>query len=492
MSSRRGWREDGVFFEHNSPCRDSDRHRHCDGRWRGVISLGFDTDGRRIRRKVSGKTKAIVQDRLKALHSDVETGVRAQPNYTVRRAAEDWLAQGLHGRSPKTIKKNENVLTPILATIGGMRLRELTADDVHQALAAMALRYSSAAVAMGHNALTRAIRHAEARDLVRRNVAMLVDTPKGQAGRPSKSLSLDQASALLAAAEGTRMHAYIALCLATGIRTEEARALRWEHVDFGDPVASPPVPASAAVWRSVRSHGDTKTEKSRRTLALPEMAVNALWAHRERQAGERAAAGLTWSDRDLVFSTRTGAALDAANVRREFRAACKAAEYRRGLDTTGTASLIRVADVQLGSASRGDRAARGPLEHQDHRGCLPARAAAGADHWSRSHGQAFQGTCVPVAATLATRTGCHGTILPTCRCVRGPTTGDHVVNRSISRRLRCVRRDGAFCGYRWETRWRDSRAPRREPEDPVGVAVGCGPVVRRRAAGLRSSKSRPR
>ena len=91
---------------------------------------------------MSGKTKAIVQDRLKALHSDVEAGVRAQPNYTVRRAAEDCLEQGLHGRSPKTIKKNENVLTPILATIGGMRLRELTADDVHQALAAMALRYS--------------------------------------------------------------------------------------------------------------------------------------------------------------------------------------------------------------------------------------------------------------------------------------------------------------------------------------------------------------
>ena len=86
------------------------------------------------------------------------------------------------------------------------------------------------------------------------------------------------------------MHAYIALCLATGIRTEEARALRWEHVDFGDPVANPPVPASAAVWRSVRSHGDTKTEKSRRTLALPEMAVNALWAHQEaasRRTGRR-------------------------------------------------------------------------------------------------------------------------------------------------------------------------------------------------------------
>jgi integrase len=194
----------------------------------------------------------------------------------------------------------------------------------------MALRYSSAAVAMGHNALTRAIRHAEARDLVRRNVAMLVDTQKGQAGRPSKSLSLEQASALMAAAEGTRMHAYIALCLATGIRTEEARALRWEHVDFGNPVANPPAPASAAVWRSVRSHGDTKTEKSRRTLALPEMAVSALWAHRELQVNERAASGLTWSDRDLVFSARTGAPLDAANVRREFKAICEAAKIGGG------------------------------------------------------------------------------------------------------------------------------------------------------------------
>ena len=190
-----------------------------------MISLGFGADGKRIRRKVSGKTKAIVQDRLKTLHGDLDAGVRASPNYTVRRAAEDWLKEGLDGRSAKTVKKNENVLALILTTIGARRLRELTAGEVHQALTTMALRYSSAAVVMGHNALTRAIRHAEARDLVGRNVAMLVGTPKGQAGRPSKSLSLslEQASALLAAAEGTRMHAYITLCLATGIRTEEAR-----------------------------------------------------------------------------------------------------------------------------------------------------------------------------------------------------------------------------------------------------------------------------
>ena len=239
------------------------------------------------------------------------------------------------------------MLAPILAAIGARRLRELTAADVQQALTVMAARYSTAAVAMGHNALTRVIRHAEARDLVARNVATLVDTPKGQAGRPSKSLTLEQASALLAAASDIRMHAYIALCLATGIRTEEARALRWEHINLGNPTADPPIPASAAVWRSVRAHGDTKTEKSRRTLALPHMAADALRTLKQQQTADRHAIGARHTGQDLVFATRTGGPMDAANVRREFRAICTTA----GIGTGWTPRELRHSFVSLMSIS---------------------------------------------------------------------------------------------------------------------------------------------
>ena len=35
---------------------------------------------------------------------------------------------------------------------------------------------------------------------------------------------------MLAAAEHTRWHVYVALSLLVGLRTEEARALRWDHV----------------------------------------------------------------------------------------------------------------------------------------------------------------------------------------------------------------------------------------------------------------------
>ena len=52
---------------------------------------------------------------------------------------------------------------------------------------------------------------------------------------------------VLNAAKDTRLEAYLTLSLMTGIRTEEARALTWEHVDLdGDPAADPPVPPHVA------------------------------------------------------------------------------------------------------------------------------------------------------------------------------------------------------------------------------------------------------
>jgi integrase len=149
--------------------------------------------------------------------------------------------------------------------------------------------------------------HAEAHDLVGRNVATLVDNPKGQVGRPSRSFTLEQSLALLEAARESRLNAYVVLSLATGIRTEEARELHWDHVDLdGDPSAARPVPPSVAVWRSVREGGDTKTAKSRRTLALPQAAVQALHDHRKRQAEDGLAAGSLWQDHGLVFASAIG------------------------------------------------------------------------------------------------------------------------------------------------------------------------------------------
>ena len=319
--SRRGFRDDAIYFDHTGDCRDTRYHKGCPGRWRGAVSLGYGPDGKRIRRKVGGRTKQEVKKKLEELHADLTAGIAAPDGrYTVGQAIEDWLRDGLDGRAGKTVTLNRGALQPFVDRIGKRSLRELTAQDVRLVLTDIAATRSSRTVVIAHNAIERAIRHAEANDHVRRNVASLVRPPSGQPGRPSKSLTLDQAMTLMAAAEDSPVGAYVVLGLLTGIRAEEARALTWEHVDLdGDPDAAPPVPPHVAVWRSVRAHGDTKTEKSKRTLRLPERAVAVLRQHRAWQADQRLLAGELWQEHDLVFSSSVGTPLDAANVRRAFK-----------------------------------------------------------------------------------------------------------------------------------------------------------------------------
>src|SRR5262249_39287952 len=149
----------------------------------------------------------------------------------------------------------QDTVKPLRERLGDVKLRELTAGDVQETLDALAGRLSTRSLQIIRNCLERAIRQAEVRDLVGRNVAALVKAPAGRAGRPSKSLTLEQAQELLSAARGSRLYAYVVLSVMTGLRTEELRALRWTEVDLDG--------GTVAVYRAVRASADTKTPKSR-------------------------------------------------------------------------------------------------------------------------------------------------------------------------------------------------------------------------------------
>ncbi|MBA2452911.1 MAG: site-specific integrase, partial [Chloroflexia bacterium] len=62
----------------------------------------------------------------------------------------------------------------------------------------------------------------------------------------------------------------------------------------------------------------TKTTRSRRTIPLPAVTIDALRQHRVRQLEERLMLGGEWNDHGLVFTTSLGTPLDARNVRRWF------------------------------------------------------------------------------------------------------------------------------------------------------------------------------
>ena len=324
------------------------------GGWVGAISLGFDGQGKRQRIKRKAKTKTELKEKLITVVAEREAGLKTSGNYTVRDAVQDWLDKGLRGRDPETIRTNRILIDHhLLPLIGEIKLTELTADDVDNWLEGRSGQLATTTLQRLHANLKRAIRQAQARDRVLRNVAELVSTPRGTGGRPSKAMTFEQAMTMLEHARQSRWHAYVVVSLLTGIRTEEARALQWSHVVawVQDEEEWQPVTEAGFghenfaiyVWRSVRASGDTKTRKSRRTLELPDRAAKALKEHHTLQVRERLAAGPLWHESGLVFTSQTGQPLDDANVRRAFRSITRRAK----LGTNWTPRELRHSFVSI-------------------------------------------------------------------------------------------------------------------------------------------------
>ena len=167
--------------------------------------------GKRQRRWVTGKTKTEAKQKLLALRRDQSDRLSTEHRtYTVREAVESWLEHGLTDRDEHTVT-NRTILarTHVIPALGNRRLVDLNSEEIDAWLAAKSETLSTDTLHRLLSILRRSIRRAQARELVRRNVALLCEAPRGTGGRPSKSLTLQQATNLLAAAEGTSMNAYM-------------------------------------------------------------------------------------------------------------------------------------------------------------------------------------------------------------------------------------------------------------------------------------------
>ncbi len=205
---------------------------------------------------------------------------------------------------------------------------------------------------------------------VKRNVVMLCEIPAGQHGRPSKALTLDQAETVLTAAESSPLCAYIVLSLLIGARTEELRALTWDHVDLiGQPDADPEVAPSIAVWRSVRTDGDTKTRRSRRTLRMPTRCVEALRRHQWVQQTATTLAGTN--------STSTTSCPPQPSALPLTRTPTRVPQSGQGgrpdpgrVDTTRDETQLRITAVRIRSRTGRHRPTGRPQRHSSHRNRL--------------------------------------------------------------------------------------------------------------------------
>jgi hypothetical protein len=125
-TARRGHGEGSVY-------RDA-----ANGTWVGAISLGWRPDGSRMRRKVTGRTKTEVREKLKKFQAEADAGLKTSASYTVAKAVDDWAAEALDGLADKTVRSHVDLLRPVTMLIGNVPLRDLTAQDVRRTLSKLA------------------------------------------------------------------------------------------------------------------------------------------------------------------------------------------------------------------------------------------------------------------------------------------------------------------------------------------------------------------
>ena len=153
-TARRGHGEGSIY-------RDA-----ANGTWVGAISLGWRPDGTRIRRKVTGRTKTDVREKLKRLRAEADAGLKTSASYTLAKAVDDWAAEALDGLVAKTVRSHVDLLRSVTMLTGQIPLRDLTVHDVRRTLKKLAETRSTRTMASTHNVLVRAIRHAEAKTLI--------------------------------------------------------------------------------------------------------------------------------------------------------------------------------------------------------------------------------------------------------------------------------------------------------------------------------------
>jgi integrase len=181
-----------------------------------------------------------------------------------------------------------------------------------------------------------------------RNPAALVDAPR-LVRKEVTPLDPDNARKLLATAAGSRFEAIYATALTLGLRRGEVLGLRWSDVDFDartlrvNQSIQRLKTGAASGHRTALVTTETKSDRSRRTIALPESVIPGLRLQRARQAQQRLAAGLNWNGSgDLIFTNRVGNPVEPRVLDRDYKALLKRAE----LPTT-----LRFHDLRHSAAS---------------------------------------------------------------------------------------------------------------------------------------------
>jgi len=307
-STKRSDGEGSIYYEE---ARD---------RWVGVLVVGW-RDGKPVRKKVVGKSKAGAASKLRQLREDI-MGRRlpAGKSPTVEAWMTYWLREIVANRNKASTAAayGTYVNRYIVPLLGSHKLDRLTPEHIEAAWRVLettgcpgkvgAKPLSSTSIHQAHVILSRALTVAMQRGYLTSNAANLMDAPSVRT-QAMQVLTKANAQAVVAAARESRNAARWTVAFTLGLRQGEALGLRWSDVDLETGVLTVRHSLGRVKGQGLVL-GDVKSRTGERPIVLPKPLLAELKAHRTAQNTERLAAGSWWQDTDHVFANPDGRPID--------------------------------------------------------------------------------------------------------------------------------------------------------------------------------------
>ena len=285
--------------------------------WIATYSVPGDVNGagRPRIRKVSGPTRASVLDRRREriAAATAVNGNTLRALTTVQDYCEWWLTvvQAPRVRPSSLQAFRARVTYDRLGDLASMHLTEVRPQDVALWQQRLLTSLAPKTVADSRTALAQVFDAALDHDLISANPVRRVKAPRVE-HRVGRALSVDEVRRLVAATEGYRYGAVLAILYGQGWRVSEALGLAWEDLDLETGVAH----VRRAVIE-VSGHGrrlaPPKTAGAEGKHILLPGVIRRLERWRQLQVEEREAAGTLWETHrydgrvvNLVFTNAVG------------------------------------------------------------------------------------------------------------------------------------------------------------------------------------------
>ena len=293
-------------------------YKRPDGRWTSVINLGYQ-GGKLKRQYFYGKTREEVAGKLtEALQKHRQGLPVAFEKQNLGQFLERWLEDSVKPSvRPNTYSSYEqNVRLYLKPHLGSIQLSRLTPQHIQSFMNAQLKEgRSSRLINYQRTVLRCALNEAVKWNLVARNAAALVDPQRYIKGE-IVPLNAEDANKFLEAIKGDPLETVFHVALSLGLREGEILGLRWQDVDLDKRIVH--VRCSLQRIDKKLRLVEPKTEKSKRTLPIPDSLLSSLRAHRTKQLEDKLAAGAEWQENGLAFTTSRGTPLSARNVIRSY------------------------------------------------------------------------------------------------------------------------------------------------------------------------------